>query len=183
MGQPMRVEPLQVAPSFSVDSAQGGTITLGQFAGRPLLLMFHRYAGCPMCNIRLHDFARRFPQWHERGLEAVAFFHSPAAYINQHAGGRQYPFAIAADPKYRVYKKYGVATSWARLALSRARSSVYLDLVRALRHGYRGGTITPRLATMPADFLIGPNGRIRVAYYGRSINDHLSPIDIEGALQ
>lgn len=178
----MRLQPLQLAPSFSVDSAQGGTITLEQFAGQPLLLMFHRYAGCPMCNIRLHDFARRFRQWHEGGLEAVAFFHSPPAYINQHAGGKQYPFAIAADPKFRVYRKYGVATSWSRLVLSIARPSVYLDLIRALRHGYRGGKITPRLATMPADFFIRPDGSIHAIYYGRSIADHMPNDQIDEAL-
>ena len=178
----MRLELEQAAPPFSVESAQGGTITLEQFVGRPLLLMFHRYAGCPMCNIRLHDFARRFPEWHERGLEAVAFFHSPPAYINKHAGGKQYPFAIASDPKFRVYRKYGVETSWARLLLSFARSSVYLDLFRARRRGFWGGKPPLQLAKMPADFLIGPDGRIRIAHYARSINDHLSPLEIGAAL-
>jgi peroxiredoxin len=178
----MRLELEQQAPSFTVESAQGGTISLEQFAGRPLLLMFHRYAGCPMCNLRLHDFARRFPEWHERGLEAVAFFHSPAGYINENAGGKQYPFAIAADPKLRVYRKYGVATSWRRLALSMARPSVYSDLVRAFRHGFRGGKVTPRLATMPADFFIRPDGRIQAIYYGRSIADHMPNEQIDEAL-
>ncbi|MCI0334289.1 MAG: AhpC/TSA family protein [Planctomycetes bacterium] len=178
----MRLEPQQAAPPFSVEAIDGETRTLEQFAGKPLLLMFHRYAACPMCNIRLHDFAKRFPALHQRGLEAIAFFHSPANEIRKHAGRRQYPFALAADPKFRAYRRYGVETSWSRLAMSVARPSVYAELVRALRQGFRGGKPTFRLAQMPADFLIGPDGRIRIAFYARNIADHLPPREIEDAV-
>ena len=135
----MRLEPQQAAPSFSAQTVQGQTVTLEQFAGKTLLLKFHRYAACPMCNLALHDFARRFPEFHERGLEAVAFFHSPAESIRAHAGAKHYPFALAADPKFRVYRRYGVETSWPRLILSAFLPKFYLDWVRAMRHGYWGG--------------------------------------------
>src|SRR5918992_5173019 len=114
----MRLQPGQIAPSFSLPTVDGRTVSLEQFAGRPLLLMFHRYAACPMCNLRLHDFARRSPELHERGLETIAFFHSPVESIRAHAGKKRYPFALAADPEFRVYRKYGVQTSWPRLAMS-----------------------------------------------------------------
>jgi peroxiredoxin len=178
----MRLLPQQTAPPFFVESVENGTVTLEQFAGKSLLLMFHRYAGCPMCNIRLHNFAREFPELHARGLEAVAFFHSPAKEIRKHAGGRQYPFIIAADPKFRVYRQYGVETSWQRLLASFVRPSVYAEMFRALRQGYRGGKPPLQLAKMPADFFIRPDGRIHAAYYGRSIGDHMSQRDIERAL-
>jgi peroxiredoxin len=178
----MRIQPQQAAPPFSVESIDGATLTLDQFAGKPLLLMFHRYAGCPMCNIRLHRFAGEYPELRARGLEAVAFFHSPAKEIRKHAGGRQYPFLIAADPKFRVYRQYGVETSWPRLLTSFARPSVYRDMGRALREGFLGGKMPLRIAKMPADFFIGPDTRIYVAYYGRSISDHMSTGEVEQAL-
>jgi peroxiredoxin len=178
----MRLQPPQAAPSFSVETIDDGTVSLEQFAGKPLLLMFHRYAGCPMCNIRLHNFAGEFPELHARGLEAVAFFHSPVQEIRKHAGGRQYPFMIASDPKFRVYRQYGVETSWPRLMMSFVRPSVYAELFRALRHGFRGGKPSPQLAKMPADFLIRPDGRIHAVHYGRSIGDHMSQQAIELAL-
>lgn len=177
----MRLQPQQSAPSFSAETVDGETITLEQFAGKPLLLMFHRYAACPMCNLRLHDFARRFPELHERGLEAVAFFHSPADAIRKHAGRKQYPFALAADPKFRVYRRYGVETSWPRLALSFALPSSYVDLARALRHGYWGGR-PGQLAKMPADFLIRPDGHLHAVHYGSSIADHMPQHEIEEAV-
>lgn len=178
----MRLQPQQAAPSFSVERVDGETLTLEQFAGRPLLLMFHRYAACPMCNIRLHDFARRFPELHRRGLEAVAFFHSPAEEIRKHAGGREYPFAISTDPKFRVYRKYGVETSWPRLAMAVFQPSVYATFFKAMRAGYHGGRMTRHLAKMPADFFIRPDGRIHAVHYGRRIDDHMSHGEIETAV-
>jgi peroxiredoxin len=178
----MRLQPDQPAPPFEVETIDGDTATLEQFAGKPLLLMFHRYAGCPMCNIRLHEFARQFGGLQERGLEAVAFFHSPAEEIRKHAGGRQYPFAIATDPKFRVYKKYGVETSWPRLAMALVQPSVYADFVKAFGQGFRGGRMPRQLAKMPADFFIRPDGRIHAAHYGDGIADHLTHRQIEAAL-
>jgi peroxiredoxin len=178
----MRLEPRQAAPSFSAETVDGTTISLEQFSGKPLLLMFHRYAACPMCNIRLHDFARRFPELHDRGLEAVAFFHSPIEEIRKHAGGKQYPFAIATDPKFRVYRKYGVETSWPRLAMAVVQPSVYRSFFKAMRHGYHGGRMPLQLAKMPADFFVRPDGLIHTAHYGRGIDDHMSHGEIDAAV-
>jgi peroxiredoxin len=179
----MRLLPDQVAPPFSVETVDGESVSLEQFAGKPLLLMFHRYAGCPMCNIRLHEFARRFPELHERGLEAVAFFHSPASEIRKHAGGRKYPFVIASDPKFHVYRKYGVETSWPRLAMALVQPSVYADFLKAARQGFHGGRMPRQLAKMPADFFIRPDATIHTVHYGSGIADHLTMEQIINVLQ
>ena len=171
----MRLAPGTAAPPFRADAALGPPVSLDGSAGAPLLLMFYRYASCPMCNLRLHDFARAFPALHRRGLEAIAFFHSPVDSIRAHAGRRCYPFPLAADPSFRIYRAYGVETSWPRLVLAGLLPSFYRDWIRAMRHRFWGGAAL-RMATMPADFLVGRDGRIAVAYYGRSIGDHL-PIE------
>jgi peroxiredoxin len=177
----MRLKSGQAAISFTAHTADGETVSLAEFAGKPLLLMFLRYASCPMCNLRLHDFAREYPRLQERGLKAVALFHSSAPSIRAHAGGRQYPFPLVADPEFRVYGSYGVETSWPRLLLSMAKPSFYVDWVRSLRHRFWGG-IAWQMAKMPADFLIGPDGRIVTAHYGRDIGDHLAVPRIEAYL-
>jgi thioredoxin-dependent peroxiredoxin len=179
----MRLQPDQPAPPFEVETSDGKTVTLEQFAGKPLLLMFHRYAGCPMCNVRLQQMAQRFPELHQQGLEAVAFFHSPPDEINKHAGGREYPFAIATDPRFRVYRKYGVETSWPRLAMALVQPSVYADFFKAFGQGFRGGRMPRQLAKMPADFFIRPDGRIHAVHYGNGIASHMPMGKIEESLQ
>ena len=168
----VRLEPGQPAVPFTATTIDGAAVSLDQFAGRAVLLMFFRYGSCPMCNLRLRDFAKEYPRLRDRGLTVLAFFHSPAHSVRAHAGRRQYPFPLIADPELRVYRQYGVETSWPRLLLSMARARFYVDLFRSLLHGFWGG-FAWQMAKMPADFLIGPDGRLVATHYGRDIGDHL----------
>ena len=166
---------------FSAQTIDGKPISLAGFAGKPVLLMFYRYASCPMCNLRIRDFAQQYPRLHERGLEVVAFFHSPRQSILRNAGKQHYPFPIVADPKFSVYRSYGIETSWLRFLLSMLLPGFYVDWVRAMRYGIWGG-IDWQMGKMPADFLIGPDGHILKAHYGREIGDHLAVREVEAAL-
>lgn len=177
----MRLKPGQAAVPFSVETVEGKIISLEQFSGKSLLLMFFRYASCPMCNLRLRDFAQHYSRLHEHGLEVVAFFHSPARSIRAQAGKRNYPFHLVAEPDFRVYRRYGVETSWLRFLFSMALPSFYVDWIRSMRHGIWGG-VDWQMAKMPADFLIGPEGRIVKAPYGRDMGDHLPVMEVEAAL-
>lgn len=174
----MRLTAGQNAVAFTATAIDGTTVSLSQFAGRPVLLMFFRYAACPMCNLRLHEFARSYTQLRARGLEVIAVFHSPAESIRAHAGGRRYPFSLVADPTFHVYRLYGVETSWGRLLLSIARPRFYVDWLRSMRHGFWGGAAW-QMGMMPADFLIGPDGRIALVHYGADIGDHLPIARVE----
>jgi peroxiredoxin Q/BCP len=169
----MRLVPGQPAVPFTAQSIDGRAASLVQFAGRPVLLTFLRFASCPMCNLHLHDLAKEYPGLNDRGLEVVAFFHSSADAIRAHAGGRHYPFPLVADPEFRVYRMYGVETSWLGLFLSMVRPRFYVSFFRSLLHGFWGG-IAWQMAKMPADFLVGPDGRLVAANYGRDIGDHLT---------
>ena len=177
----MRLTSGDRAVPFTTRSIDGRPISLANFTGQPLLLMFFRYASCPMCNLRLRDFALDYSRLHQRGLNVVAFFHSSAASIRAHAGGRGYSFPLVADPTFEIYRRYGVETSWPRLLLSMALPSFYVDWIRSMRHGFWGG-IAWQMAKMPADFLIGSDGRIVLAHYGRDIGDHLEVAPVEGYL-
>jgi peroxiredoxin len=177
----MKLVPGNRAPFSTVD-VLGLPVSLEQFRGRPLLLMFFRYASCPMCNLRLHDFAKEYPRLQAgKGLAAVAFFHSSAEAIKRHAGRRDHVFPIVADPDLEIYLAFGVETSWARFLTSMVLPTFYYDWIRSMRHGFWGGA-DARMATMPADFLVGPDGRLRLVHYGNDIGDHLSLTEIERAL-
>jgi peroxiredoxin Q/BCP len=177
----MRLESGQPAVPFTAQSIDGKPVSLMHFAGKPALLMFFRYASCPMCNLRLHDLAKEYASLNHRGLAVVAFFHSSARAIRAHGGARHYPFPLVADPEFRVYRMYGVETSWLRLLLSIAKPRFYVDFFRSLLHGFWGG-MAWQMAKMPADFLVGPDGRLVAASYGRDIGDHLTVAQINALL-
>jgi peroxiredoxin Q/BCP len=177
----MKVAPGDRAVPFSTVDVDGHAVSLQQFRRRPLLLMFFRYASCPMCNLRLHDFAKEYPRLHASGLSAVAFFHSSAPAIRRNAGRRGYPFPLVSDPNQDIYRAFGVETSWFGLLKSMALPSFYRDWIRSIRHGFWGGA-DMRMAKMPADFLVGPDGRLLLVHYGKDIGDHLSLGHIEKSL-
>jgi peroxiredoxin len=177
----MNLAPGDPAVPFSTVDVDGHPVSLEQFRGKPVLLMFFRYASCPMCNLRLHDFAQEYPRLHANGLAAVAFFHSSARAIKRNAGRRDYFFPLVPDPKQEIYRDFGVKTSWAGLLKSMVLPSFYSDWIRSMRHGFWGGADL-QMAKMPADFLVGPDGRLLLVHYGNSIGDHLSVAEIERAL-
>ena len=168
----MRVQPGTPAPEFSVTDLDGQSHSLERCRGHWLLLQFYRYSGCPMCDLRLHDFAREYPALQGRGLRVLALFHSSEQRLRGHLRRRSLPFPVVADPGRAVYRRFGVETSLARLLLSALRPSFYWDWLRSMRHGYLG-SFDWRMTTMPADFLIAPDGSVRIAHYGSDIGDHV----------
>ena len=177
----MRIQPGSRAPDFAVQDLEGRPRTLAGYSGRPLLLQFYRYASCPMCDLRLRDFSREVPRLQGHGLEVLAFFHSSAERLRGHFRNFPLSFPIVPDPRREVYRRYGVESSWAGLLGSMLKPSFYRDWLRSMRHGYWGG-IDLHLTTMPADFLIGPDGSVLRVHYGRDIGDHMPVAELEQAL-
>jgi thioredoxin-dependent peroxiredoxin len=177
----MRIQAGGRAPDFSVRDTEGKPHSLEQYRGRPLLLQFYRYAGCPMCDLRMHDFAREYPALRDRGLNVIAFFHSRPERLRDHLRERALPFPVVGDPTLEVYRQYGVESSALRLLWSSVKPSFYWDWLRSMRHGY-WGTMDWRMTSMPADFLIGADQSIRRVHYGGDIGDHMPAATILEAL-
>jgi len=168
----MRLENGNAAVDFAIHDIGGRTIRLTDFTDKYLLLSFYRFASCPFCNLRVHEMSQHYAEFHAQGLEMVAVFQSPADKILKYAGKVRHPFPIIADPDRRLYRAYGVETSWAGVA--RAMVTRFPDLLRAIfAEGFLPGTIEGEIQRLPADFLIGPDGRVLHAYYGRDIGDHM----------
>lgn len=169
------------APGFSTVDLDGRPVRLPAAPGRWVLLSFYRYASCPLCNLRVHDLARRAPGWGARGLDLVAVFQSPPEVMRRYVGGQAPPFPLVPDPDQRLYAQYGVGHSWAGFV--RAWLTRLHEIADAVfRKGYLPGSVEGGLHRIPADFLIDPAGRIAEAYYGRDIGDHLPVARIEAHL-
>jgi peroxiredoxin Q/BCP len=178
----VRLRPGSRAPEFTVVSADGQTHSLAAYRGTPVLLQFYRYAGCPMCDLRLHDFSREYPRLQAKGLQVIAFFHSSPERVQRHLRDRRLTFPVVGDSAQRVYRQYGVETSIARFLLTMLKPSFYWDWLRSMRHGY-WGSADWRMATMPADFLIASDQTILRVHYGRDIGDHMPVALIEQSLE
>lgn len=172
----MKLSPGDLAPAFTLPDLHGQAVGLEQFRGRKLLLSFYRYASCPFCNLRVHQLSQQAPAWQARGLDLVAVFQSPRDSILEHAGKEARPFAILPDPARGLYRAYGVEGSWGGFL----KGSLQVGkLTSALKEGFLPGKMEGDINMVPADFIIGEDGRVLVAYYGKDISDHL-PVEVIG---
>lgn len=171
----MRIEVGDRAPALDgVIDTSGIPVSLDDSAGKHLLLVFLRYASCPMCLLHVRDLGRRNREFSRAGVGVVVVFHSPAPRIEHHTRRLALPFRVVADPSFALYARYGVGSSWLGLAASVAMPSFYVAFAHAMVSGFWGGAVDGDVARMPADFLIGADGIVRAAHYGRDIGDHLS---------
>lgn len=137
-------------------------------------LQFRRYAGCPICTLHLRAFATRFDELTAAGIRAVVVFHSDREALLKHRAGL--PFDVVPDPGKALYREFGVERSL-RAVL---HPSSWLAAIRGWSPslGVRAGA--GGHFGLPADFLIGPGGRVLACRYGTHANDHWSVDDVLG---
>jgi len=141
-------------------------------------LQLRRFAGCPICNVHLQSTVRRHHEIANAGVREVVVFHSTVDELRRYVG--ELPFAVVGDPTKSLYDEFGVGSSPRSVLDPRALPPALVSLVR---HGYwrnRGGkpVANPRPTGghlgLPADFLIGSNGRIVACKRGIHANDQWS---------
>ncbi|MEU6587434.1 AhpC/TSA family protein [Nocardia sp. NPDC046763] len=109
------------------------------------------------------------------GVTEVVVFHSVAEELRRYQS--DLPFAVVADPQQKLYAEFGVESSAAALAYPRA-------WLAAARGAARQRSISGALGRgedhfgRPADFLIGPDGRIVARKYGAHADDQWSVDEI-----
>ncbi|HEY2588387.1 MAG TPA: redoxin domain-containing protein [Tepidisphaeraceae bacterium] len=98
------------APAWSLSDGAGKTVSLSQYKGRPVVLIFYEGSGCLRCSRQLESFAKKAREFADSGINLVAIgTDSPdelkdslAAYRDQ--GG--FPFPLLSDAKLDVFKAY-----------------------------------------------------------------------------
>jgi peroxiredoxin len=173
----MRLRVGQPAPSFVARDLEGREIDLRRYHGSHVLLAFNRAAVCPLCNIRLALLNERYAGYRARGLEVLALFESSPELAGAYLPRLGAPYPLIPDRTGEVYARYGLGTSWIGLARGAMRRSVYREARRRdlgiwrMLPGFFA--LDGEKARMPADFVLGPDQAIRIAYYGRDAGDFL----------
>lgn len=162
----------EAAPRFVAETLQGASVRV---PNQTLIhLQFRRFAGCPICNLHLRSVAKRIDEIRGCGVTEVALFHSNADTMQRFQG--DLPFDVIADPERRLYSMYGV-TSSARSILDPRAWPAYLigTFARHRSSSFKGeGGHTG----LPADFLVGADGRLVGMHYGKHADDQWSVDEI-----
>ncbi len=180
----MRPSSAQVGPGSTITrreltTASGRVVTVPA-PDRLTHLQFRRFAGCPICNLHLRSIARRHGELQAAGIDEVVVFHSPARELAEYEAAL--PFPLIPDPGKRLYAEFGVEAGPRSLLDPRVWGTIVRAVLRSgwqiLRGRERGPAIRQpggRLG-LPADVLIGPDGRVIAAKYGTHAYDQW-PVD------
>jgi AhpC/TSA family len=135
-------------------------------------LQFRRHAGCPICNAHLQSVVRRHDEIAAAGIREVVVFHSTDDELRRH--GVDLPFAVVGDPGKVLYREFGVGSSPRALLDPRVLGPIVHQLP-----GIGGRPTVPLRPTggrqgLPADFLIGADGRVVACKHGSHAYDQWS---------
>lgn len=145
-------------------------------------LQFRRFAGCPVCNLRLRSMARRHREVLDAGVWQVVVFHSSADDLRQYAS--DLPFDVIADPGKVLYAEFGVEAARRALLHPAAWPGIVRGVLYSLwgivRHRRRMPPIVPPGGRygLPADLLLAPDGTVLAAKYGVHADDQWSVDDV-----
>ncbi|MEP6738710.1 MAG: peroxiredoxin-like family protein [Chryseolinea sp.] len=171
----MNLEKNVTAPLFNLKDIFGRTVDLETYKDKKLLIGFFRHAGCPFCNLRVHELSKAYLELKSIGFEMIFFFESKEKVILRssfHLGVS--PIPIISDPEKQWYKTYGLEDSFVKSGVSHITSFVQ-TLIKAKSQAlpFSLPTNGESLATLPAEFLIDKNLVIRDLHYSQRLDDRM----------
>ncbi len=95
------------APEFAGRTAEGGSISLADFRGRPLILYFFPKANTAGCTAEAKGFASHFPEFQSAGVAVVGVSVDSEEAQQQFAADCALPFPLVADRDRAIARAYG----------------------------------------------------------------------------
>ena len=158
---------------ITLPKADGSIFNLSETKGKKVLLTFYRIAGCSFCNLRLHEFNKRFEEF-GKNFTHVGIFHSPIDNLKYFMGKHgSLPFTVLADADFKYFQKYEIKRSYS-LILATIVFKAH-KILPALIKGYIPTRIKGYFDIAVTDVLINEEGIVEEIYYAKKdVADHFS---------
>jgi len=174
MGEDAMIGPGSVVAAHQLTDVSGEPVSIPD-PDRLVHLQLRRFAGCPICNVHLQSIVRRHEEIANAGIREVVVFHSTDQELRRYVG--ELPFAVIGDPAKTLYAEFGVGSSPRAVLDPRALPPALVSMVRQGYLWNRGGKPVANMHPsgghlgLPADFLIGSDGRVLACKRGTHAND------------
>ncbi len=165
-----------IAPAFKLRDIHGRTVDLNEYRDKKVFIGFFRHAGCPFCNIRVHNLLKVHQELKAQGLEMIFFFESKEKVLLQSIFHKEVsPIPLIADPEKQWYAAYGLEESGYKSAVSHLSTFVQtafkassLGVPMHLMAGEES------IKTMPAEFLLDQGLFVKEVHYSERLNDRMN---------
>lgn len=171
----------QPAPAFEANDQQDRKVVVpAGFKGKKVALSFLRYLGCPLCLMKLDEMIHHYPTYAAAGASLIAVVQSVPGHVQRFAERKQLPFTLLSDKERKLYQLYQVPIGGIKEFIA---PPVLKATIQATLKGHLHGRFEGHELQIPADFVIGPDGVIVFAHYGKDISDFLSHEALLAVLQ
>jgi peroxiredoxin len=164
-----RIAAGMIAPDFTFDTPFKKSQKLAGIVlkGRTVL-MFLRYVGCPICQMKIAELKRDFNEFKRRRINLLVVLQSSPENIAGLVGKDDIPFEIVCDPKGKLFDLYAVRPG---TIFGYVTPTTIMAVIRSMTRGFRHGKYEGNEMQLPAVFIIGTDKRVTYAYYGRNVAD------------
>ncbi|PWK11328.1 methyl-accepting chemotaxis protein [Tumebacillus permanentifrigoris] len=145
----------KIAPSFTLDSTWGRPISLEEFQGKPLGIVFLRGTFCPNCRKQLEELNRYYEEFLQQGVQLIAIAGQKLGNIQQYTDAHEIQIPVLADTTREVIKSYEIFTpiKWDSFRIA-IPSTYILDSEHLIRYSYVGDSQYDRPAVQNLLYVI-----------------------------
>jgi peroxiredoxin len=166
----------EVAPDFTLPNAHGERVTLSRllYSG-PVVLVFYRGGWCPYCNLQLRAYQRVLPEIRALGASLVAVSPETPDDSLSTVEKNELGFEVLSDAQGEAGRAY----------------RLMFDFSQDLKQAYlaAGNDLSKRNADgqwhlpIPATYVIGQDGRVKLAFVDPEYRNRLEPEEVTAALR
>jgi peroxiredoxin Q/BCP len=139
------------APAFSLPDADGNTVSLGDFAGRKVVVYFYPAASTPGCTKQACDFRDSLAELNGAGLDVVGISPDKPEKLAKFRDAEGLTFPLLSDPDRAVL------TAWGAFG----EKSMYGKTVQGV---------------IRSTFVVDEQGKIEVAQYNVKATGHVAKL-------
>ena len=118
------------APNFTLPTDGGGTLSLSELRGRPVVLYFYPRDDTPGCTVEACSFRDHMPDFSGINAAVIGVSTDSAASHDRFKAKYSLPFTLAADENHAVAEAYGVwveKNRYGRKYMGTERSTFLID--------------------------------------------------------
>ena len=146
-----RLVPGDPAPDFTLDSDEGKSVSLSDYAGSRLLLYAYPAAMTPGCTTQACDFRDSLAPFHDAGIKIVGLSPDSPEKLAEFRDLENLDFPLLSDPSKEVLTSYGA------FGEKKLYGKVVVGVIRST-------------------FVIDPEGRIENAWYNVRAKGHVAKL-------
>ncbi len=146
-----RLVPGDPAPDFTLDSDEGKSVSLSDYAGSRLLLYAYPAAMTPGCTTQACDFRDSLAPFHDAGIKIVGLSPDSPEKLAEFRDLENLDFPLLSDPGKDVLTSYGA------FGEKKLYGKVVVGVIRST-------------------FVIDPEGRIENAWYNVRAKGHVAKL-------